>query len=87
VVPWDDDDGVWQYQADTLLDRVWANAAVDDSKKGWNVFGHTFASRLARSNVSLDKIAAWLGHCVETCRRYYAQFVPTGPDSDITKLR
>ena len=52
--------------------------------RGWHLFRHTFASRLAQAGVSLYKIAEWLGHSDVRMTRVYAHLAP-GYDPDIER--
>lgn len=51
-------------------------------KFGWNIFRHTFASRLAQAGRPLDLIAAWLGDSPSVCRDHYTRFVPQNRRDD-----
>ncbi len=53
--------------------------------RGWHLFRHTFASRLAQRGVSLRKISEWLGHADMRTTMIYAHLAPVY-DSDIEKL-
>lgn len=50
--------------------------------RGWHLFRHTFASKLAQAGVSLYKIAAWLGHSDIRTTQIYAH-LQVGYDSEI----
>ena len=45
--------------------------------RGWHLFRHTFASRLAQAGVSLYKIAQWLGHSDIRTTKMYAHLAAT----------
>ncbi|MDR3561458.1 MAG: site-specific integrase [Negativicutes bacterium] len=52
---------------------------MTDAKLPWvtpHVMRHTFASLLASANVSLFKIARWLGDTLSTTEKHYAHLVP-----------
>ncbi len=53
--------------------------------RGWHLFRHTFASRLAQRGVSLRKISEWLGHADMRTTMIYAHLTPAY-DSDIERL-
>ena len=55
---------------------------------GWvtpHIMRHTFASLLACSNVSLYKIAKWLGDTMATTEKHYAHL--QAEDEDVDQLR
>jgi integrase/recombinase XerC len=86
IVPWPEAPAQWQWRARRLL-RTLQPAVSDGPRLGWNVLRHTFGSLLAQAGVSLDKVAAWMGHSAAICRRHYAQFVPRDRrDEDIDRL-
>ena len=61
-----------------------ASLKIDENLLEWNVFRHTYASRLVRRGVPIDVVAAWMGNSPEVCRRHYARFLPrSGRDSRI----
>jgi integrase len=49
-----------------------------------HVMRHTFASLLVQSNVSIYKVARWLGDGVEVVEKHYAHLAPQ--DADIEKM-
>ncbi len=88
--------GGWRYADGPRSSRSWLRAlrpvqeAVRKFRwppgratgRGWHLFRHTFASRLAQQGVSLYKIAQWLGHSDVRTTRIYAH-LQQGFDPDI----
>lgn len=73
-----------QRQADIRAGTIKADADAWPSNTEWNVFRHTYASRLVRKGVPLDVVADWMGNSPDVCRRHYARFLPaSGRDSRI----
>ncbi|MCZ6778974.1 MAG: tyrosine-type recombinase/integrase, partial [Acidobacteria bacterium] len=60
------------------LRRVWERAGITRPKGGlWNVFRHTWATRLAATGkVSIFEISKWMGNSVTICERHYAAYLP-----------
>ena len=52
--------------------------------RGWHLFRHTFASRLAQAGVSIWKICSWLGHSDVRTTRIYAH-LRAGFDEEIER--
>jgi len=52
--------------------------------RGWHLFRHTFASRLAQAGVSIWKICSWLGHSDVRTTRIYAH-LRAGFDAEIER--
>lgn len=55
--------------------RIEENACTKVKAKGTHIIRHTCASMLFRAGISVEVIAAMLGHSVDVCRNTYLHFV------------
>ncbi len=65
--------------SDKALRRAWRMSGITKPRGGlWNVFRHTWATRLAATGrVSIFEISKWMGNSVTICERHYAAYLPS----------
>jgi site-specific recombinase XerD len=83
--PYDtEDERRYRWDFRTLLSLCCMDAGIDPIEVSPHVLRHTFASIAAQNNVSLYKIAVWMGHSQVEVTQLYAHLVPG--DDEINKL-
>lgn len=63
---------IYRRNAERSLKRLCESESVNITFKGWHVFRHTFASRLAQNGVPIQTVSKMLGHeSINVTSRYY----------------
>lgn len=72
--------GKWRYRYDPRSPFKNCVKSVDLGWVGFHTMRHTFASRLVSANVSVYKVATWLGDDVRVVQRHYGHLQPDAGD-------
>ncbi|MDF1789637.1 MAG: tyrosine-type recombinase/integrase [Verrucomicrobiales bacterium] len=72
--------GKWRYRYDPRRPFKKCVRSVDLGWVGFHTMRHTFASRLISANVSVYKVATWIGDDVRVVQRHYGHLQPDAGD-------